>query len=126
MLNHDLGHVTGEGGGYKVSGERYIPNSAFISYTKVVVLPKQGYVPHPPDLVVEVLAFENVMDNKTATIKLSNYLAAGTVVWIVRPEDKYVEVHQPGKPVRTVHEKEHLDGGDILPGLSIALRDIFK
>ena len=28
---HDLGHVTGADGGYVVSGERYIPDGAFVA-----------------------------------------------------------------------------------------------
>lgn len=126
LQKHDLGYVTGEGAGYMVCGERYVPNAAFIRYDKVEDLHIIGYVPNPPDLVVEMLSYENVEDNKTATIKLGNYLAAGVVVWIVRPEKKMVEVHQPGKPVRIFHEKDTLDGGDVLPGLSIKLGDIFK
>ena len=59
-------------------------------------------------------------------IKVGNYLAAGTVVWIVRPEKKTAEIYQPGKPVITLHEKDALDGGAVLPGLSIKLSDIFK
>ena len=126
VRKHDLGYVTGEGAGYRVCGERYVPNAAFIRYDKVNDLNVIGYVPNPPDLVVEMLSFENSEDNKTATIKLSNYLAAGVVVWIVRPEKKIVEVHQLSKPVRIFHEKDSLDGGDVLPGLTIKLSDIFK
>ena len=126
LLNHDLGSVTGEGGGYQVSGERYIPNVAYISYSKIIDLPKEGYVPHSPDLAVELLASDNEPDIELSTIKLSNYLAAGTVVWIVRPEKKTAEVYQPGKPVITLHEKDALDGGYVLPGLKINLKDIFK
>ena len=31
LLQHDIGHVTGEAGGYMVNGERYAPDVAFIS-----------------------------------------------------------------------------------------------
>ena len=34
LLSNDLGHITGADGGYIVSGERYIPDAAFISYAK--------------------------------------------------------------------------------------------
>jgi Uma2 family endonuclease len=59
------------------------------------------------------------------TIKLGNYLAAGTVVWIVRVEGKYIEAHQPGKPVQTFREDDPLDGGDVLPGFTLAVSEIF-
>ncbi|MDQ7033844.1 MAG: Uma2 family endonuclease [Anaerolineae bacterium] len=126
LKQHDIGHLTGEAGGYIVSGERYAPDVAFISYEKQADLAKSGYNPNPPDLAVEVVSSDSVAENKKLTIKLSNYLAAGTVVWIVRPEDKYIEIHRPTKPVRTVHENDTLNGGDVLPNLSIKLSDIFK
>ena len=51
------GHVTGESGGYEVSGERYAPDVAYIPSTKQAQLPyKQGYNPNPPDLAVEVIS----------------------------------------------------------------------
>ena len=125
-LQNDIGHVTGEAGGYIVSGERYAPDVAFISYEKQQELVKEGYNPNPPDLAVEVVSSESKTENERLTIKLGNYLAAATLVWIVRPEKKTIEVHQSGKPVRTLREKDSLDGGDILPGLAIPVSAIFK
>ena len=49
VKKHKLGHVTGEAGGYMVSGERYAPDVAFISYEKQPELAKSGYNPNPPD-----------------------------------------------------------------------------
>lgn len=126
LFTNDIGHATGEHGGYIVSGERYAPDVAFISYEKQPELPKQGYCPSPPDLAVEVMSSERKSESEQMMIKVANYLAAGTVVWIVRPEKKTAEVYQPGKPVITLHEKDVLDGGDVLPGLTIKLSDIFK
>src|SRR5262245_7155912 len=34
LLQNDIEHLTGADGGYMVSGERYIPDVGFISYTK--------------------------------------------------------------------------------------------
>ena len=126
LFKNDIGHATGEAGGYEISGERYAPDVAFISYDKQPELAKDGYNPNPPDLAVEVISSDSKAENEQMTIKLSNYLAAGVVVWIVRPEKKMVEVHQLGKPVRIVQEKDTLDGGNVLPGLTIKLSDIFK
>jgi Uma2 family endonuclease len=126
LFQNDIGRTSTEAGGYMVFGERYAPDVAFISYEKQPELPKQGYCPSPPNLAVEVISSDSKSENEQLTIKLGNYLAAGTVVWIVRPEKKTAEVYQPGKPVITLHEKDALDGGDVLPGLSINLKDIFK
>ena len=126
LKQNDIGYLSGESGGYKVSGDRYAPDVAFLSYLKQADVSNKGYNPNPPDLAVEVISSDSKAENEQMTIKLGNYLAAGVVVWIVRPEKKMVEVHQPGKPVHTLHEKDTLDGGDVLPGLSIKLTDIFK
>jgi len=115
LFEHDVGHATGEAGGYEVSGERYALDVAFISYEKQPELVKEGYNPNRPDLAVEVVSSDSKAENEKLTIKLGNYLAAGTVVWIVRPEKKYVEVHQSGLPVHTVHVQGTLDGGHVLP-----------
>lgn len=124
VLQHDLGFVTGEAGGYMVSGERYAPDVAFISKLKQPELAHQGYNPNPPDLAVEVIS---PGDNEhKLRIKLANYLAAGTVTWLVYPETKTVEVFVPGKPVQVIGIEGTLDGGDVLPGFTLALKDIFK
>lgn len=126
LMKNDVGHLTGEAGGYMVSGERYAPDVAFISYEKQAELAKSGYNPNPPDLAVEVISSDNKAENAKLTIKLSNYLAAGTVVWIVRPEEKLIEVHQPSKPAFVVQGDDgELDGTPVFDGLKIKLSDIF-
>jgi Uma2 family endonuclease len=58
-------------------------------------------------------------------VKVGNYLAAGTVVWVIDPERKLVEVYAPGQPVRKVGVDSVLDGGEVLPGFTLAVKDIF-
>lgn len=50
-----LGCITGEAGGYRIGGERYAPDVAFISRLRMPQLVKEGYNPLPPDRVVEVV-----------------------------------------------------------------------
>jgi Uma2 family endonuclease len=126
LKQNDIGYLSGESGSYQVFGERYAPDVAFLSYVKQQEVSNKGYNPNPPDLAVEVMSSERKSESEQMMIKVVNYLAAGTIVWIVRPEKKTAEVYQPGKPVITLHEKDALDGGNILPGLSIKLSDIFK
>ena len=126
LFEHDLGHATGEAGGYIVSGDRYAPDVAFISYEKQPELARSGYNPNPPDLAIEVLSSESRAEEDRITVKLSNYLAAGTVVWIVRVEDETIEVHRPGQRVQIVRKAQSIDGGDILPGFDLPLSQIFR
>jgi Uma2 family endonuclease len=122
LLKNKLGHLTGEGGGYMVDGERYAPDVAFISNARQLHLAERGYNPNPPELAVEVLSPSN--DTDEIRIKTVHYLRAGTIIWIVNPEKKRIEVYS-AKGVRVLGIDEMLDGGDVLPGFTLAVKDIF-
>lgn len=129
LMQNDIGHITGEAGGYRVMGERYAPDVAFIRYEKQPELAKKGYNPAPPDLAVEVISSESKAEEDRLTVKLSNYLAAGTIVWIVRPEAGEIEVHDPAKGGRIVKkdaEQPVIDGGDLLPGFTLNVAQVLK
>lgn len=125
LKGKNLGHLTGEAGGYMVSGERYAPDVAFISRVKQAKLVSEGYNPNPPDLAVEVDVPSTYASQRNLFTKTVNYLAAGTVVWIVFPERQEVEVYVPGAALRVLGVKDTLDGGDVLPGFTLAVKDIF-
>jgi Uma2 family endonuclease len=118
---HDLGLTSGADGGYVVSGERYIPGGAFISKARHPEMPTETYIPLAPDLAVEVLSPTNT--DEEIRVKLSNYLAAGTMVWVVAP-GKRVESHRAGRPVKVLFAGDTLDGEDVLPGFTLSVRDI--
>lgn len=122
LLQHDIGHLTGADGGYMVGGQRYIPDVGYISRRRQPKLAERGYNPNPPDLAVEVLSPTD--DPGPMRIKIFNYLKAGTVVWLVDPERKRVEVYAPGE-ARIVGIDGRLDGGDVLPGFELAVKTVF-
>jgi Uma2 family endonuclease len=132
LLRNDLGHLTGEAGGYIVSGERYAPDVAFISRDKQPDIAQDGYNPTPPDLAVEVEFPVTLESQRRLQIKVANYLAAGTTVWVVypadKPDDQRVEVYRPGQRVEILYSNEEavLSGDTFLPGLQITLKDIFQ
>lgn len=127
LFKNDIGHVTGEAGGYMVAGERYAPDVAFISYEKQAELAKEGYNPNPPDLAVEVVSSENNSTEEwTLNIKIGNYLAVGTMVWIVRPEKQSIEVYQPATPTKVYRAKDSIKLDNVLPDFELKLSDVFK
>src|SRR5579859_4190624 len=76
---HTLGRVTGADGGYKVSGENYIPDVGFISKARQPQRPHTSWNPLAPDLAVEVVSpTDRVQD---IADKVANYLLAGTLLW---------------------------------------------
>ena len=125
LLENDIGHLTGEAGGYVVGGDRYAPDVAFISKAKQPELAKEGYNPNPPDLAVEVDFPSTVASASQLRVKVINYLRVGTVVWVVRPERREIEVYAPDEPVTFFGINDTLTGGDVLPGLEITVADVF-
>lgn len=126
LNKNDIGHVTGEAGGYVVNGERYAPDVAYISYARQPQLARKGYNPNPPELAVEIISDPtSSAEQDSLRRKVANYVMAGVLVWVVNPYERYVEVYQPGKTVRIFDENAALDGGDVLPGLNLLVKDIF-
>ncbi|MDQ7027131.1 MAG: Uma2 family endonuclease [Anaerolineae bacterium] len=125
VYDKELGHVTGADGGYQVGNERYMPDVGYISFARQAILQSEaGYIPNAPDLAVEVVSPNDTP--RQITVKVSNYLAAGTVVWVVYPDDEQVDIHIPSKPVHVVTKDDTLDGGTVLPDFKLKLGDIFK
>ena len=124
-----LGRITGADGGYKVSGEDYIPDAAFMSYARQPIASDDAYNPLAPDLAIEVLSPGNTdtpNERDKMLRKIGNYLAAGTVLWLVDPEQKTVDVYISGQPRKTLRIGEFLEGGNVLPGFRLAVADIFS
>lgn len=125
MDEHDEpGHVTGEAGGYIVSGERYAPDAAYISKERQPKLAEKGYNPNPPEFAVEIVSPNQ--DWKKFTIKIGNYLAAGTILWVGYPDTKEVAVYRQGQPVKVYGIGDTLELNDLLPGFTLAVAYIFK
>ncbi len=82
-----------------------------------------GYFYQPPDLAVEIVSpTERAGD---VMRKVNDYLRAGTrLIWIVYPETRQVVVHTP-QGATIYGEEQALDGGDLLPGLSVSVAALF-
>lgn len=124
VRQHGLGRVTGADGGYMVGKEKYIPDAAFISKARQPVQPADAYNPLAPDLAVEVLSPSN--DDDRMRIKIANYVAAGTVVWVFDPDKRRIEQYKGLQPPVLLGEDAILEDEDLLPGFKVAVRDIFK
>jgi len=120
---HDLGWVTGADGGYRIMGERYIPDAAYMSKKRQPQPSEEAYNPLAPDLAVEVISPTD--DRDGLRIKVVNYLLAGTRVWVVDPEKQQIEDYIPQQSPRTIGMDGTLEGGDMLPGFQLAVSRIF-
>ena len=84
----------------------------------------RGFVPIAPDLAVEVMSPTNTYPEMLQRTAI--YLEAGVrLVWIVDPARQRVTVHAPDGDSRILEAGDELDGGDVLPGFTLALADLF-
>lgn len=123
VFDRGLGWVTGADGGYWVGDERYIPDAAYISKARQPQPSHDAYNPNAPDLAIVVISPTD--DQHDLRFKLVNYLNAGTTLWIVNPPLKTVEVYIPDKPPRVLTVNDTLDGGAVLPGFTLPVKDVF-
>jgi Uma2 family endonuclease len=120
---HEIGYLTGADGGYHVGADRFIPDAGYISKIRQPIASDDTYNPLAPDLAVEVVSPSD--DWKDLLNKVTAYLAAGTIVWVVLPDEKEIRVYAPGASVRKFDIDSTLDGGDLLPGFTLHVKDLF-
>ncbi|HLU10677.1 MAG TPA: Uma2 family endonuclease [Oceanobacillus sp.] len=124
VLANDLGYVTGADGGFILpNGNTRRPDVGFVSKQRLSALPERFYL--APDLAVEV-----VSPNEDILKKVYEYLDSGTrLVWAIYAEDKTVIVFKFDEHNILRGERLDitgtLDGGDVLPGFTLAVKDIF-
>ncbi|HYW09738.1 MAG TPA: Uma2 family endonuclease [Longimicrobium sp.] len=83
-----------------------------------------GYFPGAPDLAVEV--FSPSDRSLMVEAKVRAWMSAGTrMVIVVHPTRRTVAVHRSGVPPELFGENDTLDGGDVVPGWSVPVRDLF-
>lgn len=83
-----------------------------------------GYYRGAPDLAVEVISpndrYGEVDD------KVAQWLEHGVrIVFVVNPRWQTVDVHRPGFPPRHLTIDDTLSGEDVVPGWTLAVRDLF-
>jgi Uma2 family endonuclease len=83
-----------------------------------------GYWPGAPDLAVEIRSPGDRRSEIAA--KVADYLARGVrLVWVVDPKKKTVTAHTSRSPSVTLDVADVLDAGDVVPGFTCAVRQIF-
>lgn len=124
----DLGIIAGEGGMLRLRlGLVRIPDVSFISWERIPggELGPEPIAPLIPDLAVEVLSESNTRQEMGA--KLDDYFSAGVrLVWHVDPRKRTVEVFTARDTRKVLHERELLDGGEVLPGFAVPLANLFR
>jgi Uma2 family endonuclease len=124
----NLGVVGGEGGFILERGPDTVraPDVVFVRTERV----PQGeaarhFVELAPDLAIEVRSPSESLNDLRQ--KADEYLAAGSrMVWIFDPLPQIVIVKTPDGGERTLNRDDELDGGEVLPGFTLRLSQIFR
>lgn len=127
LVEHDLGTLGGADGTLRLTpGLVRIPDVSFISWDQLPnrEIPKEPIPDLYPDLAVEVLSRKNTPAEIDR--KLHEYFRSGTrLAWVIDPRKRCVRVYTAPNQSRLLTEEQSLDGGDVLPGLSLSLREVF-
>jgi Uma2 family endonuclease len=100
------------------------PDVEFTRKERLLPIVREGAVPQMSDLAVEVKAPNDSISKLRE--KAIYYLANGThLVWLVFPVKRLVIVNAHALEVLRT-EGDVLDGGDVLPGFQLPVRDIFN
>ena len=123
-----LGRLTGSDAGVWLERDPDTVREPDIAYISAARLPPgvrvRGYAEVVPDLVVEIVSPSD--SQREVNDKAQMWLSYGVdLVWVVQPDTYTVDVYRPGRAVVTLDEQDTLDGLDVLPGFTCAVRDIF-
>ncbi|TWU14300.1 hypothetical protein CA54_31440 [Symmachiella macrocystis] len=128
LRNSNLGIVLGEAGQLRILPDQIrVPDVAFIAWDSFPDRrrPTGAVYGIPPDLAVEVLSPGNTkaeMDRK-----LRDYFKAGTqLVWYLDPKARHMRVYTSVDDVETIDESGTVGGGEVLPGFSMSLKELFE
>ena len=122
-----LGVVAGDAGTIQIDINLVrIPDVSFISWERLPggEIPGEPIPLVVPDLVVEVISRSNTP--KEMADKLKEYFEKGVrLVWYVRLKPRVVDVYTTPDHFTRLTASMRLDGGDVLPGFSVAVADLF-
>jgi Uma2 family endonuclease len=101
------------------------PDVAFVSRQRLEAVGEtEGYWPGAPDVAVEVISpsdrYTDVED------KVVEWLEAGSrMVIVVNPRQRSVTVYHSRTDVVRLTEEDMLEGGDVVPGWQLPIREVF-
>ena len=128
VRKHNLGRVFAAETGFVLRHDPdtvRAPDAAFVSNERFQAQKRRrGFFDGAPDLAVEVASPGESSDD--IQDKVIDYLEAGTrMVIYLHPRTKTITVYSSLDKIRVLTLKDTLDGGDVLPGFSVPLREIF-
>jgi Uma2 family endonuclease len=101
------------------------PDAAFVRAERLADQPATGFFEGAPDLAVEVISPSETVDEVES--KVIDYLGAGSaLVWLIYPRTQTATVYRSLTDIEILTIEDTLTGGDLLPGFSVSLKEIFE
>lgn len=121
----ELGSIYSPDTTFMIGQNQRLPDLAFLSNER---MPEEdqldGIAPIAPDLAIEVISPNDVLEKVTS--KIEDYFAAGVrQVWLVSLRSHTVSVYDSPTKVTILTENEDLTSEAILPGFRCRIADIF-
>jgi Uma2 family endonuclease len=124
---HKLGRVYTAEGGFVLFPDRETVRAPDVAFVRADRVPhgeaRKHFARLAPDLAVGVLSPTDRPSEVVARIEM--YQEAGVpLIWLVDPEQETITVIAAGQSTRVLKAGDTL-GGDVLPGFSVLVADIF-
>jgi Uma2 family endonuclease len=127
VRRRNLGFVTGEAGTVELMPDLVrIPDVAFTTWNRMPgrKLPAEPIPCLAPNLIAEVLRRGNTPGEMAA--KRQDYFTVGVqLVWEIDPAARTVAVYTAADQATTLGEADTLDGGAVLPGFTLSVKELF-
>jgi Uma2 family endonuclease len=129
VKTHNLGVVYAAETGFIIATDPdtvRAPDVAFVRRERVAATGLlRSYRRGAPDLVVEVVSPNDLYTEGAE--KVDEWIEAGVrLVWVVDPRRQTITVHQPDQPSVKLTVADQLDGGDVVPGWTLPVREVFS
>ena len=126
---NDAGVVSGADGTMRMaSGNIRLPDAVFVARGDLPggSVTNEKVPTLAPTLAVEVISQANTP--REMALKLEEYFGSGgRLAWYIYPITRTIAVYdKPGEPVAVLSESDTLEGGEVLPGFSTPVADLFK
>jgi len=123
LIPESLGLTLVESGFRLTSDTVRAPDVSFIRSERAAQMDLNRRFEGAPDLAIEIISPPETAED--IVHKVSQYLNAGAIVWVVYPKQRAVHVYESSKNARILEAEDLLECPTLLPGFSVRVADIF-
>jgi len=112
-------HSSGSEGAYQIGEHVVAPDFAY----KRTAMSEEYPDPVPPLWAIEIISPTD--KPRDVRNKRKVYIDAGILLWEVHYPSRRIDVYAPGKTMQSFGIDDMLDVGDVLPGFTLSVRELF-